>query len=48
MESSQGIGLFLVVLAKLKLCDGFAVDFIGAVGSGAAEWYKAAWTRWGS
>jgi hypothetical protein len=30
--------------------DGFfdAVDFIGAVGAGATEWYKAAWTRWGS
>lgn len=25
-----------------------AVDFIGAVASGATEWYKAAWTRWGS
>ncbi|HSG47233.1 MAG TPA: hypothetical protein VLA43_05370 [Longimicrobiales bacterium] len=25
-----------------------AVDFIGAVANGATEWYKAAWTRWGS
>ncbi|MDT8340048.1 MAG: hypothetical protein RQ751_00930 [Longimicrobiales bacterium] len=24
------------------------VDFIGAVGAGATEWYKAPWTRWGS
>lgn len=25
-----------------------ATDFIGAVAEGAIEWYKAAWTRWGS
>jgi len=30
--------------------DGFfdPVDYIGAVEPGGAEWYKEAWTRWGS